>query len=260
MGNIALREIEQLWIEHGIDSDSLRRLHRLLQLGDIPGELRTSQLYWRTLGIDLYETSELSHQFFSDDPPHGGSGYTWRDELTWRTFRPLRYSQFLTCYEKALAAGELAWPRALDEAASIDVATSEERKLPAVRLVVGPGSRAYDFGWAARTMAVQRTALTAVCLELYRRATGCFPRCLDDLIPDYIAEVPCDPYTGSPLLLATSDDAMVVYSVGSDRRDDGGDTVYHPDAYDRADFGFRVPIHRGNAGRDRADLTPTRDR
>ena len=45
---------------------------------------------------------------------------------------------------------------------------------------------------------------------------------LADLVPDYLSEVPQDPFSGKPLLYRRNAKGYVLYSVGLDGRDDGG--------------------------------------
>jgi hypothetical protein len=64
------------------------------------------------------------------------------------------------------------------------------------------------------------TALVAV--ERFRRAKGRWPESLEELRPDFQAEIPPDPYDGKPLRYKRLADGVVVYSVGPDGTDDGG--------------------------------------
>ena len=56
--------------------------------------------------------------------------------------------------------------------------------------------------------------------------------------PAFLSEVPTDPYTGVPLLIARRDDGIVLYSVGKDGIDDGGATELQ--GGQPADIGFRL--------------------
>ena len=41
-------------------------------------------------------------------------------------------------------------------------------------------------------------------------------------MPEFLPEVPADPYDGRPLRLKRTDGGLVLYSLGRDRKDDGG--------------------------------------
>ncbi len=77
--------------------------------------------------------------------------------------------------------------------------------------------------------AVLATAQTGVALELYRLSHGYYPDALSDLAPDFLPEIPLDPFDGKPLRYVKSDDRVLVYSIGEDLRDDGGSA--EPDTY-----------------------------
>lgn len=66
-------------------------------------------------------------------------------------------------------------------------------------------------------------ARVAVALERHRLAHGRFPESLTELAPAYLEAIPPDPVNGQPLVyrIATPD-RYTLYSVGLDRKDDGG--------------------------------------
>ena len=59
---------------------------------------------------------------------------------------------------------------------------------------------------------MNRFAILAVALERMRRSTGTPPQHLQDLVPDFVAEVPEDPFTGEPFCYETIDGRYVLYS------------------------------------------------
>jgi hypothetical protein len=71
-------------------------------------------------------------------------------------------------------------------------------------------------------------AQAAVAAERYRREHGDWPRALADLVPDYLPAVPLDPFNGQPLRYCRTESGAVIYSIGEDGRDDGGDTTPPP--------------------------------
>ena len=72
-------------------------------------------------------------------------------------------------------------------------------------------------------LAQRRVAATALAIRWYAMDhDGQLPKTLQDLIPAYLLAVPTDPMTaGKPLIYSADDE--VVYSVGVDGQDDGGD-------------------------------------
>jgi hypothetical protein len=79
--------------------------------------------------------------------------------------------------------------------------------------------------------ALLRSGLAAVAAERYRLGHGDWPRALADLVPAYLPAVPLDPFDGQPLRYRRTDGGAVVYSVGEDGRDDGGDLSPPPHGY-----------------------------
>jgi hypothetical protein len=78
-------------------------------------------------------------------------------------------------------------------------------------------------GGLLRTHALLRCAVVALAAERYRLAHGDWPRSLTDLVPAYLPAVPLDPFDGQPLRYRRTGTGAVIYSVGEDGRDDGGD-------------------------------------
>jgi hypothetical protein len=63
----------------------------------------------------------------------------------------------------------------------------------------------------------------AIALEQYRRKTGNWPERLEQLTPDLLPAVPPDRFDGKPIKYRLTDDRPVLYSIGVDRVDDGGE-------------------------------------
>ena len=76
--------------------------------------------------------------------------------------------------------------------------------------------------------AERRLLVAELAIKAYRIERGELPDRLDDLIPEYLPAVPTDPYTEekAPLIYRRTDDKYLLYSVGLNGRDDGGEKVY----------------------------------
>jgi hypothetical protein len=63
-----------------------------------------------------------------------------------------------------------------------------------------------------------------VCsLEIYHRAVGHYPENLAAVVPQFLAQLPRDPITGVPFLYRRAeDDTFLLYSVGWNEKDNGG--------------------------------------
>jgi hypothetical protein len=98
-----------------------------------------------------------------------------------------------------------------------------------------------DLTWEqVRTQTELRCAVAAVAAERYRRARGSWPDSPAALVPDYLRAVPLDPFDGQPLRYRKLDDGTVVYSLGPDRKDDGGKLDYKNPGTPGTDLGFRL--------------------
>jgi hypothetical protein len=73
-----------------------------------------------------------------------------------------------------------------------------------------------------QTTQVRDAMLVAIALELYRRNHGEWPASLESLVPQWLPNVPRDRFDGNPLRYRLIDGEPVVYSIGTDRDDDGG--------------------------------------
>lgn len=110
---------------------------------------------------------------------------------------------------------------------------------------------AESLGASVRHAGSMRCARTALAIERYRLAHGGLPETLDPLVPELMDAVPLDPYAGEPLRYKREGMAYVIYSIGPDRRDDGGPKPRHePRRRDDAtgrDEGVRVAHPREDA-------------
>jgi hypothetical protein len=93
-----------------------------------------------------------------------------------------------------------------------------------------------------RVQSLLRSGLAAVAAERFRIQNKDWPPNLQALAPKYLAEVPLDPFTGTPLLFKKQPEGLVIYSVGPDGRDDGGrfDALNTAPSGEAPDYGFRL--------------------
>ncbi|MCL4693744.1 MAG: hypothetical protein KJ060_14685 [Candidatus Hydrogenedentes bacterium] len=94
---------------------------------------------------------------------------------------------------------------------------------PFAAITLPATGRAYDAEWRIRTQF--DIARAAIAVERYRLASGVLPDTLQQLVPNYLAEVPMDYYAefNEPLgYRRLGDTSYVVYSIGQDRQDDQG--------------------------------------
>ncbi len=67
------------------------------------------------------------------------------------------------------------------------------------------------------------STLTITAILRYAQDRGHYPDNLDELIAaDYLKELPMDPWSGKPLVYKRTDDGFMLYGIGSNFKDDGG--------------------------------------
>jgi hypothetical protein len=112
------------------------------------------------------------------------------------------------------------------------------RRLPLVLLMPALVKASTNSQYA---IAARDATTTAIALELYRRRHGTWPAQLSDLLP-LIPEVPRDRFDGLPMKYREVDGRPMLYSVGVDRDDDGGQPpMQNGVANNNAAFHWRSP-------------------
>ena len=153
--------------------------------------------------------------FLARDRQLMGASYVGRpfrlvDEEAYLKYMP-RVIEFaaVPSYESRLALKELG-----DE-----VSTISKLKV-ATRTTVPAFSRALP---AQDRIVVQcDLAEMAIYLKQLKKKTGSYPEKLDAIVPEYIQELPVDPFTGAPYLYRKESEGFVLYSVSVNLVDDGG--------------------------------------
>ena len=85
-----------------------------------------------------------------------------------------------------------------------------------------------------------RCGVAAVAVERYRLANGHWPDRLDDLVPAYLSKIAIDPFDGQPLRFRRLKDGVIIYTVGEDQKDDGGQRIRIKAGAPDADVGFQL--------------------
>jgi hypothetical protein len=173
---------------------------------------------------------------FSDPPPeYMARRITPFEAIAIRLSRPARDHRTVSElheFDEVLAAAAAPWPQKIDEAARL------ERKYPrassrggAVMNIVNPfvahaANRDLQFFLpnVAESLARTRASIGAVAVARWRDDHGgALPASLHDLVPSYVAALLIDPYSGQELKYTiVKDTGYKVYSVGRNRKDDGG--------------------------------------
>ena len=200
------------------DAD-LRRLAEDYRTLRYHAGLRRAMLGERVFGLLAFEHPEA---LGGELPP----GFVWnRDE---------DLALYLDLMEQAVAAAQQPFPQAQQElrAVSNRVASMTQGRFSRFRyartVLLMPALEA-TVPAAARGDAENEAALTAIAIEQYRRQHGRWPDRLEQLVPECLPQLPVDPFDGRTLRYVVQADRYLLYSVGQDGVDNGGQGEYEPD-------------------------------
>lgn len=130
---------------------------------------------------------------------------------------------FLSGMSGMVDATRQPFPAALDKAEQVDhdIANTPAWRAPLTMMILPALTRALNAD--ARDLAMQRMARMALAVERYRIAKGALPAQLTDLVPQFLPELFQDPFDGQPLRYKRTPDGYMLYTIGDDRQDDGGE-------------------------------------
>lgn len=66
------------------------------------------------------------------------------------------------------------------------------------------------------------TSRIGIASKIYKNLYGEFPENAAVLVPEFLEEVPVDPFTGKPYIYKKQDSGFIVYSIGSNQKDEAG--------------------------------------
>jgi len=232
---IAREQLKKLLPSVGFSDADLARLQDVLRAIDYHDGLYRGMLGERAMGIHTFENPNPSEE---ENPiPAGGF---------WRFTQGGGFVFYLEHMGGLVVAAKQPWPQALraaDQAeAKLDDLAAGASPLTKVThvfpLLLAPAIGA-AFEATARNVAMNGAADAAIAIELYRRRHGKLPERLKQLVPDFLPQIPTDPFDGQPLKYVVREEEYLIYSVGRDRVDNGG-TADPEHADFEPDMVFRV--------------------
>jgi hypothetical protein len=241
---IALIDLERVLAQGQPGSDVLVVWQELLERDEkeSPGVLLTALRGERALQHRMMEAIEAGRLRMTDldkiDGPASRPG-AW-DSVTELLSVPLwRHSHAvgLRRMTELIEATRLPLPEQTDRLEELMQAPLDKRAILAKILLPAVGKVVLA---AHRKDALSACARAAVAAERYRHDRGRWPETLAVLVPDYLGEVPTDPFDGQPLRLVRTDDGLVIYSVGPDGEDNGGVLDRRNPRAPGTDLGFRL--------------------
>jgi competence protein ComGC len=157
------------------------------------------------------------------------------------------HPKFLRLMHENVKASKLDYPERAEALGKLETKIRASKTL-AVRLFMPASTKVSEA--AQRSQALLRCASTAVAAERYRLKHQNWPAGLKDLVADgLLKEIPKDPYDGQPLRWRlTPNGGALVYSVGPDKIDDGGNLSRANPQAKGIDYGFELWSPRDRAG------------
>ena len=235
---VAGKTVERILAQTEPSPDDLQRLQELVEKEDAfpywTVTLRGERGFENAI-LEALESGAMTLSELSDGRPE------WTDHVLGFAIQEYIYGvrPLLFVYsERMKAAAEL--PPTLRKSAMEQIARQARRHpdlCPVTLLFLGCPELNDAF---SRAHAALRCTAAALAAERYRRVHGGWPESLDQLMPDFLAAVPIDPFTDDPLLYHKLPDGVVIYSVGQDGVDNGGVVDAKNPALPGADVGFRL--------------------
>jgi hypothetical protein len=229
---IALSGTEDLIARQELTPAQLERVKSVLQGMEIKGGVERVLLGERAMDLSIFtldsgtvntllnsggdgtDTGLASHSFGFGITAMKVIGLAAADErLMLETFRD------------ALVSAEHETPKALTELEQIfqQADTDSHRFPPKIFSALMLQNLASVEARFVKQEAHRRAGMVAVAVEQYRLQRGSkVPATLDQLVPQFLSEVPNDPFDGQPMRFKKLEKGYVVYSIGSDKSDDGG--------------------------------------
>ena len=155
-------------------------------------------------------------------------GASWLRNLGFWTVRPLLkrdMRQALPSFEFLETQAKIPYYQSRDVLRARDLQI-KERPWYAFLSKMLLGNSESAFMKEAMIEAIMLTSRAGLACRLYRSRTGGYPESLEELVPGILTEVPIDPFTGKPLVYRREGDGFIVYSLGSNQKDDGGRSTY----------------------------------
>jgi hypothetical protein len=234
---IACQTADRILAQTEPESDDLKRLQGLIELED---KTPYRQITWRgerAIANAFLEPIETGATTFSE---MGGEKPDWAESVFPFAFqdyvRSIHPQLFL--YSARMQAAAKLPPQFRQPALQqIMQEIGDAKPNPVTLLFFNYPKIEITF---CRTNAMLRCHVAGLAAERYRRLHGDWPQSLVNLTPHLLAAVPTDPFADDPLLYRRVPDGVVIYSVGLDGEDNGGNVDAGKTNEPGTDIGVRL--------------------
>jgi hypothetical protein len=228
LDNMARNRVQWLLSAGTLDEAQLLRLDAELARSDFQLPIQRALICERVVGLQVFDNpgSVLGNVA-------GGLRLTpASDEIAYLQLM----EEIIAAYDATGQARRQAVEDATDGVRLLSGATGASVRFPLTLLLL-PSLHAVSEA-ASRNEADRDATRLAIAVERFYLRHGQLPSALDELVPAFLESVLGDPFDGAPLRFRANAQDYVVYSLGANGADDGGDST---PATNPADIVVRVP-------------------
>ena len=200
----------QAYNRHALGESLAGELYMALQSFS---DLRTRDPEMLDLFSELIDSSDTVERLFLT---------TYKSTLG-RPWLNMDGAAYIDIMSRASSAAELPYYEAAPQLMRLE---TETRNLPNTRILAKMhivSGLSGTCGAQAQHEATLDLMQMGILVEQYKASTGSYPEDLDAIVPELGGSLPVDPFTGKPYLYKPSDDGFLLYSIGQNLIDDGGD-------------------------------------
>ena len=217
---VVLNDIELLLSDLPLTEEQLAQLQHRMQTLDLQNSFTSSLVGERGIGF---------HAFHNFPPPPAPRIATAAQPMaSGKLWRPADCRFYLQMMQEYIDASRQPFPKAIQDSRQIEgrVATVAQSTNPLERMryvqsmTVVPAMKA-AISASARTEAIHQLTLTAITAQRYQLKHGQWPSDLESL-SEFLRERPLDPYDGKPVRMVVKGDELILYCIGEDEIDNGG--------------------------------------
>jgi hypothetical protein len=213
------------WIlnHHELSQSELKRLELILDTSDSTSRLQEALVGERCMVLDVFHQKSRDILETIDPGSENGLavlGLYWLKATGKLKQDEIRFLDRMSEFRETL---RLPLPERLDRADELRENISREA-VPKKFILTGTMAPGFLKGIdrAARDLARKRSVEIALALEHYCLNRRKYPSALSELVPEYLSQIPNDPFGDEPMHYSGHERGYTIYSVGPDRIDDGG--------------------------------------
>lgn len=202
---------------------------------DLPIIARGERAVWNDL-FDAMESGDISIAEIADRRPDWNErlfGFVYRDNIR------AQHPTMLAMLSRWIDIAHLPMSEQTEAEQQFDQEVRERRGR--AMLATLPLTAVPKMGDASRRKhALIRCLSTVLAVESYRQVNKKWPDSLDKLCPQFLPDVPLDPFDGEALRLRRLKEGVIIYSVSSDQTDNNGNLDREHPNQPGADIGVRL--------------------